>query len=249
MTPPCSIGTSVSPARVGLRGTPLLIAGDGRLSEGAKPATELEAWLNAGESQDRAANAIPNRREDPMTSIAISPLSGCAPHAGYAVVYMSVLVACRLRQHGWRRGQRGVRLQGARGREVRLGVGHLLQRPAAELALATEERARDAGRVGRTDAHGSAPREPRCARRLFEQECASYERGRDRARSHAGGQRAAAFAAACAATVDQSLGKTATAISTAKAMSTSRSMRAAGSSTITAPRHERLTPRSGHRVQ
>ena len=35
-------------ARVGLRGTPLLIAADGRVSEGAKRAGELEAWLNAG---------------------------------------------------------------------------------------------------------------------------------------------------------------------------------------------------------
>jgi thiol:disulfide interchange protein DsbC len=41
--------------RVGLRGTPLLIAQDGRLSEGAKPAAEVEAWLNAGETKDLAA--------------------------------------------------------------------------------------------------------------------------------------------------------------------------------------------------
>ena len=41
-------------AQVGLRGTPLLIAQDGRLSEGAKPAAEVEAWLNAAERQERA---------------------------------------------------------------------------------------------------------------------------------------------------------------------------------------------------
>jgi protein-disulfide isomerase len=40
-------------AQVGLRGTPLLIAQDGRLSEGAKPAAEVEAWLNAGKRQER----------------------------------------------------------------------------------------------------------------------------------------------------------------------------------------------------
>ena len=39
--------------RVGLRGTPLLIAGDGRVAEGAMPAAELEAWLTAGENGER----------------------------------------------------------------------------------------------------------------------------------------------------------------------------------------------------
>jgi len=51
--------------RVGLRGTPLLIAGDGRSSEGAKHAAELEAWLNAGENQDRAANLPPTAKKTP----------------------------------------------------------------------------------------------------------------------------------------------------------------------------------------
>jgi thiol:disulfide interchange protein DsbC len=51
--------------RVGLRGTPLLIAGDGRLSEGTKRATELEAWLNAGGNQDRAANLPPTAKKTP----------------------------------------------------------------------------------------------------------------------------------------------------------------------------------------
>jgi thiol:disulfide interchange protein DsbC len=51
--------------QVGLRGTPLLIAGDGRLSEGAKPAAELEAWLNAGESPDRTANPSPTAEKTP----------------------------------------------------------------------------------------------------------------------------------------------------------------------------------------
>ena len=40
-------------AEVRLRGTPLLIAQDGRVSEGAKPAAEVEAWLNAGERPER----------------------------------------------------------------------------------------------------------------------------------------------------------------------------------------------------
>jgi thiol:disulfide interchange protein DsbC len=52
-------------ARVGLRGTPLLIAGDGRLSEGAKAAAELEAWLNASENQDRAARSFPTAEKTP----------------------------------------------------------------------------------------------------------------------------------------------------------------------------------------
>jgi thiol:disulfide interchange protein DsbC len=51
--------------RVGLRGTPLLIAGDGRLGEGAKAAAELEAWLNAGEDQDRAAGSLPTAEKTP----------------------------------------------------------------------------------------------------------------------------------------------------------------------------------------
>ena len=44
-------------AQVGLRGTPLLIAGDGRVSEGAKRAAELDAWLNAGASIAPAGQA------------------------------------------------------------------------------------------------------------------------------------------------------------------------------------------------
>jgi thiol:disulfide interchange protein DsbC len=43
-------------ARVGLRGTPLLIAGDGRVSEGAAHATELDAWLNADAPATRTGN-------------------------------------------------------------------------------------------------------------------------------------------------------------------------------------------------
>jgi thiol:disulfide interchange protein DsbC len=54
------LGRNLSLAtRVGLRGTPLLIAGDGRVSEGAKPATELEAWLDAGENKERATKPDP----------------------------------------------------------------------------------------------------------------------------------------------------------------------------------------------
>ena len=44
-------------AQVGLRGTPLLIAGDGRVIEGAKRAAELDAWLNAGASIASARQA------------------------------------------------------------------------------------------------------------------------------------------------------------------------------------------------
>jgi thiol:disulfide interchange protein DsbC len=43
--------------QLGLRGTPLLIAGDGRVSEGAADAAELDAWLNADAPQKRPANA------------------------------------------------------------------------------------------------------------------------------------------------------------------------------------------------
>jgi len=42
-----------------------LIAGDGRVSEGARPIVELEAWLNAGENQDRTANLPPTANENP----------------------------------------------------------------------------------------------------------------------------------------------------------------------------------------
>ena len=47
--------------------------------------------------------------------------------------------AVRLREHGRRRWQRTVCLQGPGGRAVRLGLGHLFQRPAAELAVTTED--------------------------------------------------------------------------------------------------------------
>jgi len=46
-------------ARVGLRGTPLLIAGDGRVSEGAARAAELDAWLTVGAAATRPANPLP----------------------------------------------------------------------------------------------------------------------------------------------------------------------------------------------
>jgi thiol:disulfide interchange protein DsbC len=46
-------------ASLGLRGTPLLIASDGRVSEGAAHATELDAWLNANYAPKRAANPSP----------------------------------------------------------------------------------------------------------------------------------------------------------------------------------------------
>lgn len=51
--------------RVGLRGTPLLIAGDGRVSEGAKPAAELEVWLNASENKEPATNPAPTAEKTP----------------------------------------------------------------------------------------------------------------------------------------------------------------------------------------
>jgi thiol:disulfide interchange protein DsbC len=52
-------------AQVGLRGTPMLIAEDGRLSEGAKPAGEVEAWLNAGERQERPGKQSQPRETTP----------------------------------------------------------------------------------------------------------------------------------------------------------------------------------------
>ena len=52
-------------ARVGLRGTPLLIAGDGRVSEGAARAAELEAWLNADAAAKRSANPSPSVENTP----------------------------------------------------------------------------------------------------------------------------------------------------------------------------------------
>ena len=52
-------------ARVGLRGTPLLIAGDGRVSEGAAHAAELDAWLNADAGATRAANSSPPLENTP----------------------------------------------------------------------------------------------------------------------------------------------------------------------------------------
>ncbi len=52
-------------ARVGLRGTPLLIAGDGRVSEGAARAVELDAWLNADAPTTRAARSLPSMENTP----------------------------------------------------------------------------------------------------------------------------------------------------------------------------------------
>jgi thiol:disulfide interchange protein DsbC len=44
-------------ARVGLRGTPLLIAADGRTREGTATAAELDAWLDAGAQPDRTTES------------------------------------------------------------------------------------------------------------------------------------------------------------------------------------------------
>lgn len=52
-------------AQVGLRGTPLLIAADGRISEGAQRAGELEAWLNAGASPVLAGPTTHTKEEAP----------------------------------------------------------------------------------------------------------------------------------------------------------------------------------------
>jgi len=51
--------------RLGLRGTPLLIAGDGRMNEGAARAAELDAWLNADAAATRAANPPPTVENTP----------------------------------------------------------------------------------------------------------------------------------------------------------------------------------------
>lgn len=52
-------------AQVGLRGTPLLIAGDGRVSEGTKSAGDLEAWLDSGERQECPSNSSPTAENTP----------------------------------------------------------------------------------------------------------------------------------------------------------------------------------------
>ena len=52
-------------AQLGLHGTPLLIAGDGRVSEGAARAAELDAWLNA--------DALPQRAADPSPTVENTP--------------------------------------------------------------------------------------------------------------------------------------------------------------------------------
>lgn len=52
-------------ARLGLRGTPLLIAGDGRVSEGAARAPELNAWLNADTPAAQAAHSLPSMENTP----------------------------------------------------------------------------------------------------------------------------------------------------------------------------------------
>jgi thiol:disulfide interchange protein DsbC len=50
---------------LGLRGTPLLVAGDGRVSEGAAHAAELDAWLNADGGATRAADPSPPKENAP----------------------------------------------------------------------------------------------------------------------------------------------------------------------------------------
>lgn len=52
-------------AQVGLRGTPLIIAADGRISEGARRASELDAWLGAGEAQERADQVFQSTEKTP----------------------------------------------------------------------------------------------------------------------------------------------------------------------------------------
>jgi thiol:disulfide interchange protein DsbC len=51
--------------QVGLRGTPLVIAADGRVVEGARRASELDAWLGAGEPQERTSQVLHSTEEAP----------------------------------------------------------------------------------------------------------------------------------------------------------------------------------------
>jgi len=51
--------------QIGLRGTPLLIAGDGRISEGAARATELDAWLNAADGAKQPVSTSTAQRTLP----------------------------------------------------------------------------------------------------------------------------------------------------------------------------------------
>ena len=126
----CSIENLALAARVGLRGTPLLIAGDGRVSEPAPArAAELDAWLNAGGVDRRELHAHYPHGEHAMRFVVN------ATAAVFTAVPRGRLQQCacawRLREHRRRGRQRRIRLQAPRGREVRLGVGQLSTTPCS----------------------------------------------------------------------------------------------------------------------
>lgn len=52
-------------AQLGLRGTPLIIAADGRISEGARRARELDAWLSAGDAHERTSQIFQSTEKTP----------------------------------------------------------------------------------------------------------------------------------------------------------------------------------------
>ena len=78
-------------SQLGLRGTPMLIASDGRVSEGARSAEALDAWLTLQTSrssfsherqQGAAMNRIPTHSSFVAVVIACAVVSGCASMAG-----------------------------------------------------------------------------------------------------------------------------------------------------------------------
>ena len=132
-------------SELGLRGTPMLIARDGRVSEGARSAEALDAWLTlaiarSSLSPDRQQGAAMNRMPTLSGFIAVviacAVVSGCASMAGVG-------------------GSVRIQLQSARRRQVRLGLGHLLQLRAEQPAEPAPRRPCRAPQRGGPDANGT----------------------------------------------------------------------------------------------
>ena len=161
-------------AQVGLRGTPLLIAGDGRVSEGAKRAAELDAWLNAGEQPASRRQAISNRGGNTMSPIRSLATDRCATGLPHRRCRLSALALAGCASMAGVGGSAEFGCKAPVGVQCDSVSGNYYNALQQNLPSQQKSAPASAGRAGRTDAHGSARRESARVRRRIRRNDASF---------------------------------------------------------------------------
>ena len=126
-------------SQLGLRGTPMLIASDGRVSEGARSAEALDAWLTLASSRSQRLARASTRSSHESHSNTFRFRRGGD----------RVCRRVRLRQHGRCRRYVRIQLQSTRRRQVRFRLRHLLQLGREQPAEPAPRRPRHAPGSGR----------------------------------------------------------------------------------------------------